>query len=195
MSDVPLPAPMVQEIRPCAPVQADKTTSGTAMLFGLSAGLFGWDVQSFISSCHFESIEESDEMCSLLEDEYEYEGTNELFRTVMQGSVCVIGRAGRNFERASEALGLGSVPLGGTVGDLDCNIGGINGSCSEAAAVIQHSPAGGSDFQFSAFTETKDVVTLNGQRINGNMGSFPLFNEDVCTVGARVFVFLLPLDA
>lgn len=163
------------------------------MLLGLSASLFAWTVPSFVSTCDFDSIEQADAASSALDSEYKPEGVNERFRTVVQGSVCVIGRTSLRLERASESLGLGVPRLGGTVGEIDCNIGGESVSCSETAAVIQKSSSGGSDFQFCS-TNNTDMVTLNGQRVKAEMGGFPLFNEDVCTVGSRVFVFLLPMD-
>eukprot|EP00521_Asterionellopsis_glacialis_P013923 CAMPEP_0195307938 /NCGR_PEP_ID=MMETSP0707-20130614/37967_1 /TAXON_ID=33640 /ORGANISM="Asterionellopsis glacialis, Strain CCMP134" /LENGTH=1416 /DNA_ID=CAMNT_0040372193 /DNA_START=37 /DNA_END=4287 /DNA_ORIENTATION=- len=196
VSDAVLPPPVVQELRPCAPVSSSSESfpTGSAMLMGLAADWFGWDAEAFIASCNWDSNEESDSASTLLEEEFGNGGFNESFRTIMQGTMCVIGRAGKSLERASDALGMGPVPLGGTIGDLDCNIGGTPGSCSESSAVIQYSPAGGSEFQFMALSGTEDIVTLNGARITSSMGSFPLFNEDVCSVGSRVFVFLLPTD-
>jgi hypothetical protein len=84
--------------------------------------------------------------------------------------------------------------IGGTIGDIDCNIGGAPNSCSESAAMIQHLPTAASEFQLLANNDD-DVVTLNGKRISVGMGSFPLFNEDICTVGSRVFVFLMPASS
>jgi hypothetical protein len=78
--------------------------------------------------------------------------------------------------------------IGGTIGDIDCNIGGAPNSCSESAAVIQHLPTAASEFQLLASNDD-DVVTLNGKRISVGMGSFPLFNEDICTVGSRASSF------
>eukprot|EP00978_Attheya_sp_CCMP212_P011899 scaffold29586_cov48-Attheya_sp.AAC.2 len=107
------------------------------------------------------------------------------------GSLCVLGRVSVDLEKASKLLGLGAIPLGGTAADVDCNIGGTVGSCSEAAARIQYTPTSVCDFQISALNDS-DIVTLNGERIQSNMGTFPLLGDDVCTVGSRVFVFLLP---
>ena len=105
-----------------------------------------------------------------------------------------MGRTGKALEKICQSIGFGSLPLGGPVGKVDCHIGGVAGSCSETAGVIQYLPSQVSDFQFRAGNSCADVVTVNGKRITSAMGSFPLFNEDVCTVGARVFVFLLPSD-
>lgn len=127
----------------------------------------------------------------LLSDEYSQGGYNELFRCVIQGSICVIGRASKITEQACEAFGLGAPAIGGTAGDIDCHISGAQNSCSEYAALIQYLPSSHSDFQL-VLNNDEDVVTLNGKRILVGMGSFPLFNKDICSVGSRVFVFLLP---
>jgi hypothetical protein len=95
--------------------------------------------------------------------------------------------------KAHKQLGLGKIQIGAGVGVIDCNIGGAPLSCSETAATIRYAPTTAGDFQFTALNDD-DIVTLNGKRITPGMGSFPLFNEDICTVGARVFVFLLPFD-
>lgn len=183
----------VANLRPCAPAVplSLKPPSGGAVLMGLSSWLFGWDVDGFLDGQGFDHDHRKELVSRALQKEYDADGYNESFRTVLQGTVCVMGCASRRTERAWKSLGLGPLPLGGTVGELDCHIGGFAGSCSESAATIAFCPSGGSDFQFCANNEN-DVVTLNGCQINFSMGSFPLFNEDICTVGSRVFVFLLP---
>jgi len=187
----PLPIPV--DLRPCAPMASvlAHTPSGGAMLMGLSPLLFGWNVDTFLSGRVFESVRSAQVASVALNNEYGINQYNDSFRTVVQGTVCVIGRASEGTERAWDRLGLAPIPLGATVGGLDCNIGGLEGSCSEAAATIAFCPSGGGAFQFCANNDN-DIVTLNGQRIKASTGSFPLFNEDICTVGARVFVFLLP---
>jgi hypothetical protein len=191
-SDLGLPV----AIHACMPVgaHAGEAPSGGAMLLGLSPVLFGWNVETFAAMCHFENQEHEMMAVTSLSAEYESDGYNEMFRTVLQGTSCVIGRASKALERSCQSLGIGAPPIGCTVGRLDCHIGGVAGSCTEYAATIQHLPSQVSDFQFRAGACSDDVVTVNGKRITGDMGSFPLFNEDVCTVGARVFVFLLPSD-
>jgi hypothetical protein len=173
----------------------DWTPPGGAMLMGLSPLLFGWNTESFLSSQDFESPQASQQALVALNNEYGINRFNDSFRTIVQGTICVIGRANERTERAWDRLRFGTpVPLGTTAGELDCNVGGLMGSCSETAATIVFCPSGDSAFQFRANND-KDIVTLNGRRIRASTGSFPLFNEDVCTVGARVFVFLLPTGA
>mmetsp|Transcript_10188 Transcript_10188/g.15603 ORF Transcript_10188/g.15603 Transcript_10188/m.15603 type:complete len:221 (+) Transcript_10188:586-1248(+) len=176
----------------CAPVGSQVAPYGCAVLVGLSSLGFGWDVQSFLSSCELDQTEWEDAEPAL-DLEYKSGGFNSYFRSVMQGPRCIVGRASTLTEKASLSLGLGVVPLGGSSGLLDCNVGGTQGICSEICAMIQHVPSEISQFQFSACND-EDVVTLNGKRITLEMGPFPLLNEDVCSVGARVFVFLLPQD-
>lgn len=191
------PLPIPADVRPCAPMSSVLATTpvGGAMLMGLSPLLFGWNMDVFLSAQYFESAEMAEAAVAALGNEYGINRYNDSFRTVMQGTVCTIGRACERTERAWNALGLPSpIPLGATAGDLDCNIAGIIGSCSESAATIAFCPSVGASFQFRANNDI-DFVTLNGQRIMASSGSFPLFNEDVVTVGARVFVFLLPVNA
>lgn len=181
-------------LRPCVAMASvlDWTPPGGAMLMGLSPLLFGWNTEDFLSSQHFETPQASQKALVALNNEYGINRFNDSFRTIIQGTICVVGRANERMERAWDRLGCGTpVPLGTTVGDLDCNIGGLMGSCSEAAATIEFCPSGDSAFQFRANNDF-DIVTLNGKRIRASTGSFPLFNEDVCTVGARAFVFVLP---
>mmetsp|Transcript_13452 Transcript_13452/g.19827 ORF Transcript_13452/g.19827 Transcript_13452/m.19827 type:complete len:1312 (-) Transcript_13452:194-4129(-) len=190
---VEIPPEIENEFRPCTPVNFFLPTipAGGAMLLGLAPNLFGWMYDVFASSIDFESDEHEDRAEELLSEEYSQEGYNESFRAVIQGSVCVIGRASKATEQACEELGLGAPVMGGTLGDIDCHIGGTPNSCSESAAIIQYLPSSASDFQILA-NDDEDLVTLNGRRISTGMGSFPLFNEDICTVGSRVFVFLMP---
>jgi len=76
-----------------------------------------------------------------------------------------------------------------TIGDVDCNINGPKNSCSTKAAKIIYMPSKESKFRISACND-EDIVTINGKRIVSRMGCFPLKNRDVCSVGARVFVFI-----
>lgn len=184
------------KLRPCVPVNrmSSELPSGGACLFGISPLLFGWNVDAFLSDQSFESHDAMERASHALRNEYEPGGCNETFRTVLQGTRCVLGLASKRTMRAWEALGLGPIPIGGSIGAIDCHIGGRGGSCSEAAATIAYCPSGGCEFQICATNDT-DVVTLNGQQLKSSTGSFPLFHEDVCTVGARVFVFMLPMKA
>ena len=183
----------IEGLLPCLPVRSGsrQIPQGGAMLLGLSSKSFGWNASDFVRTQYFSSAEREEVALSALTDEYDTNGYNERFRTVVQGSVCVLGRTSKQCEGFYTYL-VGKADGGGSVGKVDCNIGGATVSCSEAAALIRYFPTTSSEFLFSAIAE--DLVTLNGQRITEKMGSFPLINEDVCTVGARVFVFLLPMD-
>lgn len=195
----PIMAPSAVDacLRPCIPGNAIAAHSslpmGGAMLLGLSPSVFGWDLQDFVESSQLSSEQDIMAALQLLAVEYDDDGVNEKFRSVVQGSVCVIGSAGKETQLMYHALGLGSVPLGGCVGNLDCHIGGVPGSCRERAACIRYAPTATSVFQFSCLS-ADDIVSLNGRRITPETGSFPLFNEDVCSVGARVFAFVMPSD-
>ena len=110
------------------------------MLLGLSPSMYGWDLQEFVESCQLNSEEDVMLALQLLAVEYDDDGTNEKFRSLMQGSVCTIGSASKTTQLMYRKLGLGMVPLGGYVGKLDCHIGGTPGSCSERAALIRYKP-------------------------------------------------------
>jgi hypothetical protein len=180
--------------RPCIPMGPTKRSCiGGAMLVGLLASAVDWDLQEFFEKQQFSSSEQ-DSMAALqlLAVEYDEDGINEKFHCVIQGTLCMIGCAGKLTQDMYSAVGLGSVPVGGTVGNLDCHIGGVLGSCSEEAACIQYDP-NDARFQLSCLS-AEDIVTLNGQRVTPESGRVALFHEDICSVGARVFVFVLPTE-
>jgi hypothetical protein len=130
---------------------------------------------------------------TLLGSEYGAAGRNMQFKSYLQGGKSVVGCASSVMRQTYLQMGLGDPDetIGSAIGMIDCNIGG--NSSIEAAACICHVPTMTSQFQFAALSST-DLVTLNGQRLTPELGSFPLRHEDICTVGARVFVFLLPLE-
>lgn len=182
-------------VRPCIPIHhQDPFPAGIALLLGLSSQLFGWDLQNFVTSSNLESERDAMAALQLLAVEYDESGTNEKFRTVVQGTVCMIGSASKTTQQMYKILGLGNVPLGGTVGRIDCHIGGVPGSCSEFAACIRYKPSAASNFQFSCLSED-DIVTLNGKRLIPRNGGYPLHDKDICSVGARVFMFVLPSES
>lgn len=194
ITDVPVPVLVPSDFRPCIPVesQANKVKGG-AMLLGISPRNFGWTTETCLASHEFNSEDKAQEANEALELEYGKNGTNETFKTLVQGTLAILGCASFRTQRVYASLGMGSPPLGGAVGSIDCHIGGKPSSCSESAAAIRYIPTSASGFQFSALC-TDDLVTLNGKRVTPGMGGFPLFNEDVCTVGPRVFIFVLPSD-
>jgi hypothetical protein len=197
-ASIPIMAPSAVDecLRPCIPAKVAAHSSfpvGGAMLLGLSPCAFGFDLQDFVESSQLSAEQDVMAALQVLAVEYDDDGVNENFRSVVQGTVCVIGSAGKTTQQMYRSLGLGSVPLGGTVGKLDCHIGGVPGSCSERAACIRYAPTRTSLFQFSCLSDD-DIVTLNGRRITQETGSFPLFSEDICSVGARVFAFVLPSE-
>lgn len=175
--------------------QSTNRQVGGAMLVGLSASSLEWDLQSFVEDSLHQISSEQDIMAALqlLAVEYDDDGVNEKFQTLIQGTVCIIGCAGKVTQDMYKSLGLGSVPLGGSVGTLDCHIGGVPGSCSELAACIRYSPneSKSSLFQLSCLG-AHDIVTVNGNKIIPEMGYVPLVHNDICSVGARVFAFVAP---
>jgi hypothetical protein len=195
VTDLSFPAPVSSEFRSCAPVSPSRIQSGGAMLLGLSSANFGWKAQEYVASRYFESDFQSNKALSALLSQYGKMALNESFCTLIQGTTTVIGSASQRTQRVYQSLGLGTAPVGSAIGSIDCHIGGSSSykCCSESAACIRYYPTAFGDFQFSALSN-EDMITMNGQRITPGMGSFPLFNEDICTVGPRVFAFLLPTD-
>jgi hypothetical protein len=79
-------------LRPCNPAtDREATLPAAAMLLGLSAALFGWDLDAFISSRVFDYSEQERDATSALVTEYGTDGINESFRTYLEGTVAVIG--------------------------------------------------------------------------------------------------------
>lgn len=176
----------------CIPVKSGgKIPSGCAILVGLKSSSFGWTVSSFLDFVKGDLGKPlSPALAEAITREYADEGFNYSFRTVVQTSVCTLGRADQYLEDASVALGLGPIEPGATAGHLECNIGGHMQSCSESAARIVYNPTDTSDFQFHCIGSERDIVTLNGQRITASAGPYPLHDRDICSVGSRVFLFL-----
>jgi hypothetical protein len=194
-------------LRPCIPYnknafiakgsknQSTNRHVSSAILVGLSASTVRWDLQSFAEESVHELRSEQDIMAALqlLAVEYDDDGVNEKFLSLLHGTICTIGCASKLTQEMYHSLGLGSVPLGGSVGTLDCHIGGVPGSCSEIAACIRYAPneSKSSLFQISSLTAL-DTVTVNGKNITPEMGDVPLFHNDICSVGARVFALVEP---
>ena len=194
ITEIPAPAPVVSDFRPCIPVASLPTRlSGSAMLLGLSPLLFGWTLETILSSREFGSQDSTKKAEDALYSEFGPQGDNGTFKSLVQGTLTIMGCASFRTRGVYTFFKVGSPPVGGAVGSIDCHIGGNPKACSESAAAIRYLPTSTSGFQFSALSDD-DLVTMNGKRITPEMGAFPLFNEDVCTVGPRVFVFLLPSD-
>lgn len=180
-------------LRPCIPAFSTLGMAciGGAMLYGLSPSVFEWNLEAFIENSKPGSEQDTMTAIQMLAVEYDEDGVNEKFRSAMQGTMCVLGSASKTTQRAYKALGFGAVPFGGSVGRLDCHVGGMPGSCTENAACITFATNNNSSFQFSCLSN-EDIVTHNGKRLLIDMGSLPLQHNDVCSVGARVFAFICP---
>eukprot|EP00934_Nitzschia_sp_Nitz4_P002463 Nitzschia sp. Nitz4//scaffold119_size111653//105250//109419//NITZ4_004214-RA/size111653-augustus-gene-0.231-mRNA-1//-1//CDS//3329533908//2453//frame0 len=186
-----VPAPVSSFLRPCAPSRGQLVPPGGAMLFGLSSAMFGWDAAAFLQRRYFASETDAQRAETAIE-ELGPGGENEEFQTLIQGTLTILGCASyRTIRVYASLLGGATPPVGGAIGSIDCHLGGSSKTCGEAAASIRYLPTE-DDENFSLSALSEDMVTLNGQRITSEMGSFPLSHEDVCTVGSRVFVILLP---
>lgn len=160
----------------------------SAMLIGLAGSKFSWDVKKF-STLSFDAVAAyAAANSSTLLTEFGEGGNNERFRAVMLSQSCTFGRASKESKKIHSSI-LMSDTLGMSVADLDCDVGGPEHSCSEMAARIERLPTKFGKFQIVACNDD-DIVTLNGRRIIASMGPFPIRNRDICSIGARVFVFI-----
>jgi hypothetical protein len=176
---------------PCVPIgKSPSKIPGCAILVGLSPEMCSWKLNSFFESTRAFINQEEKLYLSGLQSEYGTIGINQRFRSVIQNLPCTIGKASDRLEQASVELGIHNFAIGASIGDIDCDIGGTGGSCSEISACISYSQSSNS-FQFEARTNS-DFTTLNGEQVSSASGSFPLENESICSVGSRVFVFILP---
>ena len=156
-------------------------------LIGLRASDFGWDVNKFMDLCQDVSVENSILSSKI---SFEFGIANTSFFAFVFTSPFSLGRASKE---SNDALLLNAPQIGNTlgmpVGNLDCDVGGLDFSCSEMAAKILCVPSKCSNFQFIACNDD-DIITLNGRRMNASMGPLPLRDRDICSVGARVFLFI-----
>ena len=167
---------------------------GYAMLIGLSASEFGWTIEKFMESCRDVSGQNTYALSLKLKNEFGPSGSNKSFCSFLLSPSCTIGCASSKSQNTFLSAVHVNSTLGMPAGNLQCNVGGSDFSCSEMAAKIQYSPSEHSNFQFMAFNND-DCVTLNGQRISAHVGALPLRDRDVCSVGARVFVFVENMDS
>jgi hypothetical protein len=152
-----------------------------AMLIGLRSKDFGWEMTKIIESFHCNGAQGSEALPKIIADQFGPDGENGSFYAFVLSSIYTLGRA----RPSADVNGT----LGMPVGELDCDVGGPDKSCSEMAAKIQYLPFKCGNYQFMACNDD-DIVTLNGRRISTTTGPLPLRHKDVCSVGARVFVFI-----
>jgi hypothetical protein len=168
---------------------------GCAMLVGLCSDDCNWRPENFVDSIKSSIAIDEEFLLALIRSEC---SLNTRFKTLMQGIPCFIGKASQALEQAAATLGLYGIDVGGTIGVVDCNIGGIGGSCNEIASCTCNEIAScisycqrRKEFLFFSCTED-DIVTLNGMRVKSSMGPLTVENGDVFSVGSRVFMFILP---
>jgi hypothetical protein len=184
-------SPVTECLLPCIPVaHANKLPCGSILLQGLVATEFEWNLEDYITRSPVLGKDDRMTAMQMLAVEYDDDGVNVKFRTIVQGTTCIIGNADSVTQRMYQALGFDSIPLGGSVGNIDCHIGGVPGTCSERAACIRFVPSEKSMFQVACLAPD-DFVTLNGSRILPEMGYLPLLSLDVISVGARVFACIM----
>lgn len=177
---------LVEHLKPSveAPGSVDQEFEAWAFLLGLRASMFEWDAMSVLNRSGLRS-QDLDVARQKLAVEYDDGGLNDRFRSCMLGWVCIIGLASPETENSYEALGLGSPPLGGTIGMIDCHIGGAAGSCGENAACIRFD---GYIYQILCLA-AHEIVSVNGKRLFPENGFVELNDGDICSVGCRVFLF------
>jgi len=169
----------VSESASCIP-STETQLPGYLMLLGLTADDFQWSFYDVLTK--FQGSVDA----AALHKEYGIGGYNSQFCCVLRGTSITLGRATKELDDAATSLSM-THKLGGPVGfDLDCHVGG---TCSFLAAKIQYIDS--NHILFSALNDS-DVVTLNGKQVTPNMGSLRLHHQDVCGVGARVFIIVKP---
>jgi hypothetical protein len=166
----------------------------SAMIIGLKACDFGWQMKTFIESCGVGGSMSLSVTIANLHSQFGSNGTNGTFYAFLRSSTFTLGRAGNDDCTLNKYLPSSTnasvMSLGMPVGNLDCNVGGPENSCSNMAAKIQYVPSSAcGNFRFMA-CNNDDVITLNGERVTVVTGPLPLRDKDVCSVGARVFVFI-----
>jgi hypothetical protein len=162
--------------------------SNGAMLIGLSAAKFCWNIEDFIAKCLKSGTTHAIECANKLGKEFGRAGSNASFRSLVLSTPCTIGKAKEASIKSYRAVGIKNT-VGMSVGKVDCDVGGPDGSCGEAAARIELMTTSHGRFQLLA-CNNEDMVTLNGKRIQASSGPFPLKNYDVVSCGARVFLFV-----
>jgi hypothetical protein len=175
----------------------DTTTTSTngpyrnAMIIGLKASDFNWQMKTFIESCGVGGSMSLSVTIANLHSQFGNNGVNGTFYALIRSSTFTLGRASNDDCTMNKYLPSScSISLGMPVGNLDCNIGGPENSCSTMAAKILYVPSSVyGNYQFIA-CNNDDVITLNGQRVCMATGPLPLRDKDVCSIGARVFVFI-----
>ena len=180
-----VPSTATEALRPCFSAYnvGHVYPFGGAVLLGIPANL-GWNFMDFLK---VQGLDEDFSAIQMLAVEYDEDGLNEKFRSVIQGSLCIIGQATTQMIRQYRDIGGGNVAMGSGMGMLDCHIGGTPGTCSPQAASIR---CDGEKFFFACLND-KDLVTLNGARLKSGRETV-LRHNDVCSVGPRVFTFTLP---
>lgn len=162
-----------------------------AMIIGLKASDFNWQMKTFIESCGVGGSMSLSVTIANLHSQFGNNGVNGTFYALIRSSTFTLGRASNDDCTMNKYLPPScNISLGTPVGNLDCNIGGPENSCSTMAAKILFVPSSvNGNYQFIA-CNNDDVITLNGQRVCMATGPLPLRDKDVCSVGARVFVFI-----
>jgi len=189
---------MANTIPVCQPVPSGLDVdfpTGYALLMGLSATQFNWSPSPLLP--------DDDAAQGLLQCEYGLNGTNDSFLTIIRGNTCILGQLSLEMQSSINHLGMTSaiLELGGPAGMIDCNVGGPVGICAPMCVRLSRQPRkkkdpySESNFSLTVLNES-DVVTVNGQRVPaGDERSFNLMNGDIISVGPRVFLFSLPLQA
>ncbi|KAL3769381.1 hypothetical protein ACHAW5_010500 [Stephanodiscus triporus] len=160
-----------------------------AMLIGLQASDFGWEMKKFIDTCHGVGVHSSEALPIIINSQFGADGANRSFFAFVLSSSFTLGRACKHSRNKFLPSADINSTFGMPVGDLDCDVGGPDNSCSEMAAKIQYLPSKCGNFQLKVMNDD-DIITLNGRRISTTTGPLPLRDRDVCSVGARVFVFV-----
>jgi len=155
--------------------KATDRKTGYAILIGIHGPSFAWSVDTFAKSLgNFLSTD--DALISLLTQRLARKAEALSFKAILKGLSVTLGSG--NAAENQDCF-------------MNCDEGSGLATCSASAAKIEHAPSDYGSFQLLCCSDD-DIVTVNARRITATMGPFPIKSGDVCSVGARVFLFSIP---
>ena len=163
--------------------------SGIALFRGIYAMDFNWELGPVVTPL-------TPEIKSVIAAEYGPSGINGAFASVLKSTNCIFGQPSNEITAACNDLGL-EIESGGSVGNIDCCVGGPYKSCSPSIARlfqqnILSDELGSSEtirtFYIEALNET-DTISVNGMKLLCDVSPTAIYDGDIIGIGPRVFLF------
>jgi hypothetical protein len=155
--------------------QPPTSKAGYAVLIDVDSITFGWAAKTFMSPLG-DQLKEDDTLITILAERLGQKQNPFQFRALMRGPSVTLGSGPASEDDDSF---------------VNCDEGFALQTCRASAARIEHAPSELGSFQLSCSNDD-DIVTVNARRITAVMGPFPIKSGDICSVGARVFMFSIP---